>query len=398
MIVVKQLGEQYSLLFTPWIAVGLVAFVGTAWHRLRGRRRTVVVAATILYLLANTTIRLTPIDVIGAGAPSVPGIGVPMRELFGARFPPATRSDYDTIARLVDYLRAEASVNDQVYVAASSDLLNDDLLWHANRAIHADVLTQTSDRFWESPELRIVHWVPFLDSSDPYPLPELLQSQFVVVATPFQSHLRPGEQRVIQVVEAMFADRWEFADDFAALPGQFTLSGGVQVRVYRRIRPTSLQTAVRTLRAMEVYVGRRPGGQSDWMAIDRSPESGISEDRHGPYHIAALFGPATSPQSFLYLDLHGDLSSLRGNIHVAGMHCGAITLHVEALDALGDTVDTATQLLEANGLSITLQTTRARYLVLTLAAIDATSDVSPSCRVDIDSLVLASVISDPKQG
>src|SRR5262249_37174477 len=159
------------------------------------------------------------------------------------------------VVRLVDYLARAAGDNRKpVYVAASSPNLNDDLLWHANRVLHEDVLSYGSGHFWDSRHLNILHWVPLADSRDTYPLDKLMAAEYVVVATPFQCHPHPEEQKVVQVVVNAFTEPWPFARDFVRLPETFTVGDGVQVAVYRRQRPTSLATAIQTLKAMEEFI------------------------------------------------------------------------------------------------------------------------------------------------
>jgi hypothetical protein len=110
-------------------------------------------------------------------------------------------------------------------------------------------------------------YVPQIDSRDSLPLELLLPAQFVVVADPFQQHMGVDKQRVVKVVYDLFTSHEEFSRDFEATAETFMLDGPTSVRVHRRIRPTSLQTAIRTFRFIETDVGIRPGGQLDWMVI-----------------------------------------------------------------------------------------------------------------------------------
>lgn len=76
-----------------------------------------------------------------------------------------------------------------------------------------------------------------------------------------------------------FIQNWEIAQDFKQLPVEFVLDKGVKVCIYQRIRPTSLETSVRTLSAMQQRIGERPSGQSDWMTLSQSlPITAISKN------------------------------------------------------------------------------------------------------------------------
>jgi len=172
---------------------------------------------------------------------------------------PAKRSDYAAVASLVDYLRCAATPQDIILVFASSGAMNEDLLRHADSQLHA----------CDGPRLSVFA-SPQIDSRDYYPLECLLFAKYVVVAHPFQRqvYIPVDQQKVCRVGYDALVEKWEIAGDFEPMPKTFLLDGGVTAQVYRRIRPTSAATAVRTLQRMEAYVGRRPGTQVSWMFLN----------------------------------------------------------------------------------------------------------------------------------
>lgn len=401
---VKQLGFHYSLHFTPWVVLGLVALGWTLWTATTGRRRAVAIVLFSVYLPLNAALALAPGDLLGAtpfastshllstttraGTESTP----PLREIFSARFPPARREDYTEISRLTDYLRAQAGTTAPIYVAASSHILSDDLLWHANRDLHEDVMAYSSREFWQSRQLNVLHWVPFVDSNGHYPLEELLYSQYVVVATPFQSHLRPEEQDVLRVVDVIFQEHWAFADDFVTLPERFSLSEGVDVGVYRRVRPTSQAIAIQTLRAMQLFIGERPGAQLSWIGLNEMTDSYVHQTAATQYRLDTIFRPGPLPRSFLYLERLPARALVQGSLHVWEGRCGRVTLLLEMLDEQGLPVDTrkVTQSPEASlDFVVTIQTGSAAYLLLTLSGSGELPDAPGPCWAGVLGLVVS---------
>jgi hypothetical protein len=110
LLVVRQLGEQYTLHFTPAIVLGLVLLVLAP---LPGRVLALQAVAAALVLatsLASFAIGLW-------GKPSVP-YGV--ARLFARGWTPLVRSDYSEVAELVKTLRAHGGSESPIYVVGSS--------------------------------------------------------------------------------------------------------------------------------------------------------------------------------------------------------------------------------------------------------------------------------------
>jgi hypothetical protein len=246
---VRQVGEQYTLHFTPIVVLGLLLFGWAAGHQLGGAWRAALATLGACYLAVNLFLGLVDLD---------PGRDAALRPLFAGKWDMSYRWDDGEVRRLIEGLRAQAP-DPRVYVAASSDLINPDLLRHAEWQLfgrrHAtlDVLA-----------------VPEVDSRDYYPLGRLLDATAVVVAEPAAYHLSPDAQRTIGVVHDLFVEGRGLALDFAVIPATFGLEDGTRLRVYRRQRPTSITTALETLRIIESRLPTRPGMQPDWVVVARA--------------------------------------------------------------------------------------------------------------------------------
>jgi len=388
-ITVKQLGFHYTLHFTLGVVQGIVALGWTAWMRLKGRTRTLALSAIGICFVCNAIVGLAPAGTLGGNiSTSLQSLGI--RELFSANHPPQVREDYNEISRLINYLYTVASAEEPIYVAASSGVLSDDLLWHAERTLRGDILSRSFDEFWRSKDLNLLHWVPFVDSRDYYPLEKLLQSQYVVVATPFQYHLHPEEQDVVKVVVDVFTENWRFAHDFTCLPEQFQLADGVVVKVYKRVRATSLETALRTLKNMQEYICPRPGGQLSWINASGVPGSYITKHRNNSYDIAIDL--RVSDMTFLYLDGLPDQAFIAGELSYCDDKCiSGLVLTSTVVDANGKVMST-TKLMQYPGSDSSflsaLQAEDSNHLLLNLSA-DYKNELVDHCWLSIHDLVIS---------
>jgi len=362
---------HYTLHVTPLVVLEIVAFIGTAWDTLKGKIRTLMLCAAGVYLVCNIVIGLTP---MGAFNNSV-------RPLFAASYPPLVRKDYDEILRLVEYLRQLTPDREPIYVVAASNLFNLTVVTSADQTLHG----QAGRR------LNILS-IPQVDSRDYYPLNPLLQAQYVVIPTPFQhilptdeQVLRTGEQDVVRVVFDAFNQNWEIAQDFKQLPVEFVLDKGVKVSVYQRIRPTSLETSVRTLSAMQQQIGERPSGQSDWITLSQSlPITAIgknSGDRNStPRKV----------KSFLYLGALSEKVEVTGAITFLNDQCTSASLKLAMLNQAGD-IANFTEVEDLNNSSrfkLSIKGQNAAYLLLDVLSGNK-NDLVDSCRIEINSLTLS---------
>ena len=326
---------HYSLHFTPIVVLGLTSFIWITIHTFRGKTRLIIFSIAGIYLIINLIFGLTPIGKFNN----------PLRPLFASNFSPLIRSDYDQVLRLADYLSKLAPNQELVYIAASSNHFNANIIRNANRIINPEN--------WSN--LRAIS-KPHIDTRDTYPLPELLEAQYVVIAHPFQKVLltdeqvlKPGQQDLVKFVYYAFIKNLPITEDFQKLPEEFILDGGVTVSFYKRIRPTSITTAVQTLSAMQKQVPQRPGRQLDWMSLNQSPYitynySAVTQGSDSSYNLMTDPSNVTKQTSkyFLYL---GQLSSsvkITGKLDFINQECSGLSLNFSVLDDQGNLLDTTT--------------------------------------------------------
>lgn len=333
--VVKQVGVHYTSHFTLLVVLGLAAFIWTALLTLKDRIRTLVLSFSGVYLILNAVMGLAPVDILNNtpmrptrfGMSQIPEIaGTKLSELFSVNYPPLYRTDYDEVVRLIAYLRTVTPKQAPIYIAASSSLLNNNLLESADSSLHK-----------QKQKLNFLP-VPQVDSRDFYPLDLLLQAQYVVVATPLQYHLRPNEQNVIKVVVDAFNDNWEIAQDFTRLPVQFRLANGTVVKVYKRLHETSLKTALLTLKSMQKHIGTRPARKTDWVILNTVP--GIQTWKYRDNHYFRINRFEKNEVDFAYLNRPSQDLQIKGRITYLTQQCPDIFLSWQTIDAEGKVMNT----------------------------------------------------------
>ena len=314
---VSQLGVHYTLHFTLPVVLGFVAFLVLVLSITKGVWRLSILAGIMAFVVANLVISLAPVRINSKLAPWV-----------AYRYPPLYRSDYNKIVELVRFLRAADLGGTPIYVVNSSFRMNFDLLVKAEQALYPDQKFN-------------VFVTPQIDSRDYYPLEQLLKAGTVIVSTPVQYHLSdPTGQKVVAVVHQAFKDNWKIAQDFTHLPEQFSLVDHVNLDIYRRTRPTSLETAVETFAAMRDFIGLRPLGQPDWIIFSPLISNPISENGENTWVTKLdLNQPGfESGYSLLFADPAPASGELIGTWEYLDNPCPGSTLGVKLLDASGQTV------------------------------------------------------------
>ncbi|MEG4035868.1 hypothetical protein QUA03_18790 [Microcoleus sp. S36b_A4] len=372
---------HYTIHLTPIALLGLSTFFWTTWLTLKGKVRYFMVGAAGLYLVLNAAVGLIPLK-------------IDLPRLFVGNFPPLVRSDYDEVVKLVEFLRKLAPNEEPIYIAGASNSFNANILRQANRKLNPP------DGWWKLNTIGR----PQIDSRDTYPLPELLQSQYAVVATPFQQVLptdeqvlRSHEQDVVKVVYDAFTQNWEIARDFQLLPEQFKLENDVTVSVYRRVRPTDTATAVRTLEAMQRQIVDRPGTQLDWISLHQSiytsANYSVSQESDNLYKIVTH--PIKNSQkidtSFLYLGSISDKVKVTGKLNLPNKQCPGVTLRLTLWDKEGKLVDSAEMAYSqksAIGLNLLVEGKNTIYLLLEVLS-SSKQDLSNQCRLEINNLAVS---------
>ena len=372
---------HYTIHITPIALLGLSTFFWTTWLTLKGKVRYFMLGAAGLYLVLNAAVGLIPLK-------------IDLSRLFVANFPPLVRSDYDEVVKLVEFLRKLAPNEEPIYIVGASNNFNANILRQANRKLNPP------EGWWKLNTIGR----PQIDSRDTYPLPELLQSQYAVVAVPFQQVLptdeqvlRSHEQDVVKVVYDAFTQNWEIARDFQLLPEQFKLENGVTVRVYRRVRPTDTATAVRTLEAMQRQIVDRPGTQLDWISLHQSiytsANYSVSQESDNLYNIVThpIKNSKKLDTSFLYLGSISDKAKVTGKLNLPNKQCPGISLRLTLWDKQGKLVDSAEMAYSQKsdlGLNLLVEGKNPIYLLLEVLS-SSKQDLTNQCQLEINNLAVS---------
>ncbi|MEG4217945.1 hypothetical protein QUA27_21795 [Microcoleus sp. Pol14C6] len=372
---------HYTIHITPIALLGLSTFFWTTWLTLKGKVRYLMLGAAGLYLVLNAAVGLIPLK-------------IDLPRLFVGNFPPLVRSDYDEVVKLVEFLRKLAPNEEPIYIVGASNNFNANILRQANRKLNPP------EGWWKLNTIGR----PQIDSRDTYPLPELLQAQYAVVAVPFQQVLptdeqvlRSHEQDVVKVVYDAFTQNWEIARDFQLLPEQFKLENGVTVSVYRRMRPTDTATAVRTLEAMQRQIVDRPGTQLDWISLHQSiytsANYSVSQESDNLYNIVThpIKNSKKLDTSFLYLGSISDKAKVIGQLNLPNKQCPGIALRLTLWDKQGKLVDSAEMAYSqksAIGLNLLVEGKNPIYLLLEVLS-SSKQDLTNQCQLEINNLAVS---------
>lgn len=371
----------YSLHLTPVVVMGLAAFIWTTELKLTRTRTSILILAGC-YLICNLVIGITPLG----------SLDFPLRPLFALNIPPLVRTDYDEVARLVEYLRKIAPDKQPIYVVGSQRLhLNRSTLRAAERILYG-----------YKQDILLLLGAPQVDSQDFYPLEKLLQSQYVVIPNPLPDYhgdftkvpavgewLPLKESDVATVVLDAFTQNWRIAQDFNRLPVKFTLADGAVVSIYQRIRPTSVQTAIQTLVAMQKQIGDRPGGQLDWISLSQSWNSSLvfkNPDKTYKLITYPVEQTKTQTHSFLYLGSLAENPAVTGRIKIYGKSCSA-SLKLKLVDRKGEIISTTENKLlpQSSEFSLSISGKNPTYLLLDVTTSNK-NDLINKCTLEINSL------------
>jgi hypothetical protein len=235
-------------------------------------------------------------------------------------------ADYDNYIAIVRYLREQLQDGEKIYVAASSERLNGELLQSVEESI------------WNTRELRKIQLLltADVDSRDFIPLTELIKADIVIVTTPVQYHLPVGEQDLVRMVVEAFTNDWEFSRDFVRLERTFIFHSGFEASIYRRRHPTSIATGIATLDHMRREFSSDqttlPGSQMNWIFLNRTGL--VSLEGSGQQPGRMVIQPETAgpiPTSVVYIQPLTTPVRLSGQIRSAP-GCSAVTLSIGAVN------------------------------------------------------------------
>jgi hypothetical protein len=176
-------------------------------------------------------------------------------------------------------------------------------------------------------------------------------------------------------------------------PQQFHLERGVTVNIYKRIRPTSIETAFRTLVAMENYVGERPGGQLSWLVLSQVPGYYIDRNNDNTYNINFYSQRAAQPITtpLVYLDTPTSKTVVTGQLSFDNQQCPSLALNLISTNAQGRIVGhelASKSFTSPSKFEITIQPADETYLMLNVLDINNQQEQSSHCSWSISQLAV----------
>lgn len=362
----------YAIHFVPLILLGMVALVWVLWRQLDRPKRTLALGIIGFYSIANLLIGITPLG----------GFQNSLRPLFGLNYPPPVRQNYEAIVQVTQFLRQLAPAKEPIFVVHSGPL-PEHLILAAERTLYGD----------EGSILNL-RGGSYIDSVGFYSIRELLEAQYVVLTQPF-TPWNNGQQDTAKVVIDAFNEGWEITQDFEPLPTRFDLQDGAVTQIYRRIRPTPIDRAVRTLTQMRTEVNKPLGKQLDWVVVSQPFNSTVKPGEEGSYTLRLkpfLEGanPA-QPRTLLYMGNLADQVEIRGRVRFRPARCSALTLTFSALNSQGQRLHQTSPLTltQPSPLQVALPATDAAYLLLDVTQSGRLSALNPSCTARLTDLTVS---------
>ena len=150
----------------------------------------------------------------------------PFHLFAGAKHYPLTRHDTPELARLIQYLDKTVPDTSKLYVAASSLVLNDDVV-------------RNSCRYLDLPQTSICNSIipaNNVDLRDGFPR-QFLAADYIITTDPAQFHLRPSDQQVVILLAKRLLDTKSIGSAYYRLPQNFELDGKIKVIILKKIRP-----------------------------------------------------------------------------------------------------------------------------------------------------------------
>ena len=207
---VQDPSPQHWYLVLPGLLVVLA--IGLSHEALRGRLRTVIVGMAAF----------SAAGVLGLG----PGLPAPLGS--AVKIAPAVRSDLGEIEKLLELLDGRVQLGAQwIYVLSGTGVLSGSGLGFAEWSLGA-----------AHPACSRILQTNQVDLRDGFP-DGLFAADVVLLPVPIQVRGDGRTQRVITVPAEDFLEDQGIARAFARLPLTFELDGGVQVRVFERVRPST---------------------------------------------------------------------------------------------------------------------------------------------------------------
>lgn len=229
----RYMSVQYNLHFAVIVAIGVGLLMNLLSRNLTRPALPLLLAAglALLWLDRLAFVRLP----LPAAAESV----LPFK------LPPLVNPNYAEIKKLITFLRAHCTPpHNHVLVVASSQVINSDML-----AVGEGALWGRDHR-----QMDIMNG-SHADTVQPYPLRDMIAADWLVVALPFQHHLRVEDQGVVLAPYQAMTEPSRYREDFRPLEPTFALEGGITLAVYQRTAVTAFPTQVEAARRIFDTVG-----------------------------------------------------------------------------------------------------------------------------------------------
>ena len=298
LILVRQNGPQYMLhVFPLWLGVGQGLLVYSLWH---GRRWQQVLGAIcmalIVFAFVNTfwLYRWIPAEI----KKSLPDPVLPLSD---------HAFDYERYASMLNRLMDRMQNGERLYLAVSHGAMNRDVLLSAEEQLHGTHHLHQQ-----------IFFTADVDSRDWTPLPELLQADLIAVTVPFIPHLPPPEQDLIRAVMLAFVEAWPFSHDFERVEQfEFQALGGFQLKVYKRLRPTDIDTALDTFWRLRAHIEPAGWQQKSWINLAASTDWKVEGRVGEPAQINAISAD-TIPIRLAYYPMVSGAVTLQSRLEATG--------------------------------------------------------------------------------
>jgi hypothetical protein len=210
-------GQQHMLLYIPAFLVALIAILSSV--SLSTRSATVLLCLSLVCSANVLVSRSQPSSISEIRHFAL----VPDFYLHSPK-----RNDTKEILALKQYLDQTVPKDQHAGILASSFVLNEDILRNVQASLNVKNAGGT-----EADSKYIIN-LPAVDSRD-HDIAALYWVEYMVVATPAQTHLPEGSQRLVTEPVKSFEGQTDFARAFEKLEREFSFSG-IRVSVYRRVR------------------------------------------------------------------------------------------------------------------------------------------------------------------
>lgn len=261
-IIVNYVALHYALHLAPILITGLGLFM---YHCVSSpnKKWRFGAGALVIYLLANMYLSLTPLSWLPdpkwltktGMAQIMDQEGSLSSYLFSSNHEPLVRNDIPQMIEFARYLKKEIPTDAAVYVAASSNRINSSVL----QTLEDQVFGKSEHTFVSASQI---------DSRDAVPARSLFTVPYVIVADPPQYHLYPQNQQTITMVVEAFKKKLPITYAFELVPGDHVIEDGVQLTLYRRVRPTTLAELFSFIEYTEEFNFVHKGSARDWIPFN----------------------------------------------------------------------------------------------------------------------------------